>query len=148
MKCGRKRKKTFEDHSSPIAAALCSDRRFLGRYQQLSTLKTALCKKAAASPGSDGDFLVWNLRTGSCCRFLPVGETITCLSIAGAQDPSFAQLAQVENQPGGLDSTDYAKRSCLHAEAGLSAPHNAYPTNTTAGPETSIVPHVTQRMSF
>ncbi|CAE7701080.1 FBXW7 [Symbiodinium pilosum] len=35
----------------------------------------------AVTGGSDGDFLVWNLRTGSCCRFLPFGETITCLSI-------------------------------------------------------------------
>jgi len=48
-------------------------------YVEITLLRSP--QPCAVTGGSDGDFLVWDLRSGSCCRFLPVGETITCLSI-------------------------------------------------------------------
>ena len=31
--------------------------------------------------GSDGNFMLWDLGTGQCCRYLPISTTVVCLAV-------------------------------------------------------------------
>ena len=31
--------------------------------------------------GSDGNFMLWDLGTGQCCRYLPISTTVLCLAV-------------------------------------------------------------------
>lgn len=49
------------------------------REIQITLVRAA--KPCALTAGSDGNFMLWDLGTGQCCRYLPISTTVLCLAV-------------------------------------------------------------------